>query len=203
MSFPRLQDTDSESVDLLRQIRDAVRGIDGESLGRGQTAIRVHDLGGDFAPPQETVNIANQRWESHRLESMELDDLEPGDEQTIVEMESDQNELFVAVRGVATSEHAYDLQGDGELQSAVVYRHQYKTHDGDGWRNFPGIGGTLPLGVLGDPVEILPGAYIGPMAGYRIQFINRSEHHENEVTIPAEKMGAQIAGIAITGGSDG
>lgn len=201
MSYPKLDDAESESVDLLRQIRNAVRGIDTEGAS-GQTAIRVHDMGGDFAPPQETINIANQRWLSHRLTPKSYDDLEPGDTQTIVEMESDQSDLYVAVKGVATSQHAHDLQGDGELQSAVTYQHEFKTHGGSEWVQFPGLGGTLPLGTLGDPVEIIPGTYVGPMAGYRIRFTNRSNGETNEVTIPAEKLGAQIAGIAITGDSE-
>jgi hypothetical protein len=202
-----VEDNQDQIVNLLREIRDAQQGgtLPGQSSGSSSsvrreehTTLRVHDTAGEFTPPQNSLNLVNQRWEDDRLADIDLADLEPGEDQVVARMESNENDLYVTAKAVSTTKHTHDYDGDGATESAVNYKWEYKTHGGDGWTELPGMDSTLPLGdYLGQPVEIIPGKSIGPMAGFRVTFENVTDGENSPTTIPAGEIGAQIAGTII------
>lgn len=214
MGLPQMQDTDDEMLEALREIRDAVQGgtLPGQTSKSSttqreitHTELRVHDVSGKFSPPSNTFNLGNQTWVDENLTTTQIDDLEPGETQTITSLLSNESDVYMAVKGVATTEHVADVDGTGDMESAVNYIYEYQTHDGgDNWNPMIGLSGSAPMGYMGHTEEIVPGEFIGPMAGFRIRFFNRTEGATNEVTIPADEMGAQIAGIFIRadGGSN-
>jgi len=207
-----IEDNQDQIVNLLREIRDAQQGgtLPGQSSGSSSsvrreehTTLRVHDTAGEYSPPQNSLNLVNQQWEDDKLSDIELTDLDPGEDQVVARVESSMSDLYVAAKGVSTTEHTHDYDGDGSTESAVNYKWEYKTHGGDGWTELPGMDSTLPLGeYLGAPVEIIPGRSIGPMAGFRVTFSNVTDGTADPTTIPAGEIGAQIAATIIrTGGN--
>lgn len=210
-NLPRMEDTQDNIEDLLIEIRDAVQGgsLPGQKSQSSttqreitHTELRVHDISGKFSPPANTFNVGNQVWVDENLTTTQIDDLAPGETQTVTSLLSNETAVYLAVKGVAVTEHVADTDGTGDMESAVNYVYEYQTHDGgDSWNPMIGLSGSAPMGYMGHTAEIVPGEFIGPMAGFRIRFFNRTEGANNPVTIPADEIGAQVAGIFIR--SDG
>lgn len=203
--LPVLGDQQDRIEKLLEQLvknTSNINELDSGGGGTSQSYVSVHDIAGDFANPHNAFSVANETWENDKIKPIELADLGPGDTQTVAEVGSSESEIFVAVRAVATTEHPADVGGSGQPRSAVRYIHEYQTHEGSGWNPIMGMSSTIPMGYLGNPVEIIPGAFVGPMSRYRIRLHNRTDETANDVTISAGELGGQIVGMIIRGEQD-
>lgn len=211
MGLPKMEDTEDNIEDVLIEIRDAVQGgsLPGQKTKDSttkrsitHTELRVHDISGKFSPPANTFNLGNQTWVDENLTNTQFDDLEPGETETITSLLSNDSSVYMAVKGLAVTEHVADMNDDNTMESAVNYIYEYQTHDGgDNWNPMIGLSGTVPMGYMGNTEEIVPGEFIGPMSGFRVRMQNRTDGTANPVTVSADEIGAQVAGIFIR--SDG
>lgn len=203
----QIEDNDDNLVRLLREIRDAVQGgtLPGQknANNRQQTEVRVHDIAGRYTPPQSAFNLANQEWTDESLAEVSFDgDLAPGDSEVVALIESNDKDVFIGVNAGATTEHRYDVDGDGKDESAVRYYHEFKGSQSNNWTPAIGLTTTMPLGRLSDPEEYVPGTIIGPMKGWRIRIENRTDETANSTTISADELGGQLTGVIMrTGGN--
>lgn len=145
--------------------------------------------------PRRTVNIANQRWVDERTEAITFDDpLEPGEEAIVAAAEIEGIEPRFALRAIGTTTHKADIDGDGTLESPIEYRYEWRSDPAGEWVDLPSMTGTLPWGSLADPTQVVPGEAIGPMAGFRVVFFNRSYRFDEPVSVDGAALGAIIVG---------
>lgn len=174
-------------LDELQAIREAIGGI--------RPVIRTEG-GRDFTMPKNALVIANQRWEDEDVEALDFTTttLEPGEEATIVEVVSTEPNVKYAARSVATSAHAGDYNDDNVDESLVRYRFEHKKEANDKWHTLPGLTSTVPYGQIGQPVELMPGTFVGPVSGFRIVFENVTEGESNPINVDGKYLAAQLHG---------
>lgn len=154
----------------------------------------------EFTNPNDFIQVANDAWRDDSIEDIDFTDqvqdgsnLQPGERMTAVEIETTTPGEFVAVRDVATTPHAADIDGDGTPESIVQYIFDAKIRSAsDTYHSLPGLTTTLPLGQIGTPIELLSGSFIGPMKSFRIRFFNRSGDFSSPQTVNIDDIAAEV-----------
>lgn len=172
-----VEDTLGSISDVLRDIRENTAGA-----GQGQT----------FTPARNAIVIGNERWEDEEITELTYSDLAPGDFGTVVVAESFDREVRLALRAIGTTVHPHDFDNDNEDENAVRYHIEKKESVGDGWNALPGMTTTAPQGDITEPVEVLPGSYIGPVQAWRVRYENRTEGTANPTTVDKDALGCTL-----------
>jgi hypothetical protein len=147
----------------------------------------------NFISARDAVIVANDEWLDDETNDLTFSgDLGPGDEEVVARVESREPDVAVAARAVAATTHPHDFDNDGVEESAIRYRYEHKLDKSGGYRSLPGLRTTLPLGDIGEPVELVTGAYVGPVAGFQIVFENRTDGSANPVTIDQDNIGGEL-----------
>jgi hypothetical protein len=148
----------------------------------------------EVTDPRDAVIVANNRFKDDRVEDLSFGStLAPGETEVVAEVVSTPNKTFdVYGSAIATTAHAGDIDGDGNQESVVEYRIETKKRSADAYSSLPGLSTTLPFGELGNPVELVPGSYIGPVAGFRIVMKNRSDEFANPISIDSDNIAGEI-----------
>lgn len=154
----------------------------------------------NFVNPQNTLVLAGDKWQDEDIENINYNQqtsqtgvLPAGEALTAVEMESNVDGVMLAVRAVATTTHGADIDNDGVDESVINYRYEMKPSSStDTYNALPGLSSTLPFGAMGNPVELIPGAYVGPFKAFRIVFENRSDNFVNPVDVDLDKIGSHV-----------
>lgn len=147
----------------------------------------------NFVGARDVVIVGNDVWQDDKVTDNDIDsDLSPGDEVEVARIESTEPNVKLAVRAVGVTRHYADFNTDPASESVVEYRYEHKVSKGDTYNGVPGLETTLALGSISEPVEPVPGAYIGPVAGFRIVFFNRTEGASSPQTVGQHDMGAEI-----------
>lgn len=166
---------------------------------------RIRDVGGPEAGttrPQDLVQVTNETWVNEKeavdptVSFIDLPDpLGPGEDTTVYEVRSTSRavELFAKASGATT--HFADLDGDGNDESVVEYVFEYQRGPGDDWERHRGLSDLTALGTLTRPAELEPGRLIGPVFGWRLRFVNRTDDSSlTDTDVAEDQLGGRFVG---------
>lgn len=157
----------------------------------------------NFVTPRNVFIIGGQKWEDDSIDSIDYtasqnangSTLDPGETLTAVEAISNKNRESLALRAIATTVHPHDFDNDNNEENAVRYRYQVKPdRSEDKYHKLPGLSSTLPFGQMANAEEFIPGAYIGPVAAFRLLITNRTSGTANPTNIDVDEIGAHLHG---------
>lgn len=171
-------------------------------LSGGSTGVSVDD---DLISPDQTIRLANESWVNTSsglnpaiTQSSFTGDLDPGDEENVVEAREEADNRRLQVKAVGVTSHKADIDGDKKDESVVNYKHQYQTEVGGSWITAEGPSGVIPLGDTANAVEYVPGEFIGPVVGWRVRFENRTDDASfTDSTVPEEDIGAILVARSV------
>jgi hypothetical protein len=181
---------DDANLQMLKELRNISQAL---SDGGAATDAKL-PMAPTVADPKNAIIVANNAWQDDRVLDVNFSgDLQPGETEVVARVESTASAGYdVYPRAVATTGHGADIDGDGNRESIIRYKFEIKSNQGDSWNALQGLETTMPFGSLGEPVELLPGTFIGPVAAFRITFVNRSDQFSNPTAVDADDIGAEI-----------
>jgi hypothetical protein len=154
----------------------------------------------NYTPARDAIVVAGDEWNDDNVTDLTYDgDLDPGDEETVAVVRSTKRNVKFAPRAVATTVHPGDIDGDGNDENIVEYHFDHKQSITDEWNELPGMTTTMPFGSIGQPVELIPGTFIGPVAAFRIRFVNRSDTFSTPLSAAEDDIGGEIHGRTVRG----
>lgn len=151
-----------------------------------------------FVSSRNALVLTNQVWDDEVVELADFNNIEPGEEAVIVEADSTKEGLKFGLDAFGVSQHLGDITGSGQPNSIVRYRIERRVEKGGSWRPLPALDSTYPHGEVGNPFQPYD-SLIGPNYGFRIVFDNRSDEFENQFTVSAREMAAQMNLVIIRG----
>ncbi len=155
----------------------------------------------DTVRPKDAIVVAGDEWRDDSVNDLEYDgDLQPGDNEVVARVVSTNPSTKFLARAVATTAHGADIDGDGNVENVVRYHFDMKKSVNDKWSELPGLNTTMPFGRIGNPIELVPGTFIGPMAAFRIRIENRSFDFASPTAVSEDDIGGQIHGQTIRRG---
>lgn len=157
------------------------------------------ELGGqagsnEVLAPEDLATVANEKWTDGDAEPVSFDgDLTPGDEEIAAQLQVTNNLTALAIKSVGVTSHAGDIDGDSKDENIERYHYEYQERPDGQWHRHEGLSGVLPLGDLARPAVLMRGAFLGPVAGFRVRIENRTDEPGNTAfTVDEDEIGARI-----------
>lgn len=164
--------------------------------------VGISEAGFSGVSPDAVIDIQNQTYtqQSGRVQPVVnqvsfTGDLDPGDEEVVVSATVQDDNYRIVAQEQGVSAHKADVDNDNTDESIIRYHYQYKEEPGDAWEELAGSPTTLARGDLADPQSIGgSGIVVGPVAGYRVVFENRTDTTASSFTVDDEALGAIFKG---------